>query len=157
MEPTLTDWLNSALLFTVIIGLYLAYRELREMSNQRWISIYSEYTKRYSDIIKEFPENINEPSFSLDSLPSKKRAQTMRSMRLYFDLCYEEYSLYNTYKKIDEVIWKDWKEGIEAALSKKSFQEAWKVIEKDTLFSQTGDFNEFINELITKSHKVPSK
>ena len=148
----MADWLENSLLIIAVIGLFLTYRELKAISGQNWISIYSEYTKRYADIIRGFPENINEPNFSFDSLSKKVREKTMRSMRLYFDLCYEEYSLYNIYRKIDKKLWTDWKEGIESAVSKKSFQDAWKIIQNDTLFSETGDFNRFINDIIAKSH-----
>jgi hypothetical protein len=68
----------------------------------------------------------------------------MRSMRLYFDLCYEEYCLYYKYKKIDENLWLDWKEGIEVALSKKAFKDAWAIIHTDTVFS--GEFDTFIKK-----------
>jgi NH3-dependent NAD+ synthetase len=78
----------------------------------------------------------------------------MRLMRLYFDLCYDEYSLYYTYKKLDEVLWKDWKKGIEATLGKKSFQEAWKKIEQTAGFSQ--NYNKFINEFF-KANEIPLK
>lgn len=157
---TLTDWLQIIFLTLGVIGLLLTgigllltFLELRTMSHQNWISIYSDYTKRYAEIIRGFPERINEPDFSIKSLPPEKREETMRHIRLYFDLCYEEFSLYHTYKRIKEKLWKDWREGIEAAMSKKSFQDAWKQIREDTLFSKTGDFSRFIDEIINQSRR----
>ena len=71
----------------------------------------------------------------------------MRIMRLYFDLCYEEYSLFYDYGKIEKKLWKDWKEGIEASLSKNAFQNAWVIIHKDTTYSDS--FDEFIEKIIS--------
>ena len=73
----------------------------------------------------------------------------MRAMRLYLDLCYEEYCLYYKYKKIDKNLWLDWKEGIEVALSKKAFKDAWTIIHKDTVFSD--EFDKFILNIVNKN------
>ena len=68
--------------------------------------------------------------------------------RLYFDLCYEEYSLRYRYKKINNKLWKDWDEGIRSALSKHAFKESWKIINQDTLYSN--EFDEYINKIISR-------
>ena len=58
------------------------------------LAFFSEYTKRYQDIILNFPENIIDDNFKFDSLSKVERDKTMRYMRVYFDLCSEEYFLY---------------------------------------------------------------
>ncbi len=57
-----------------------------------WIVIYSNYTRRYADIISKFPENINEDNFVINP-EADEYNEVMGAIRLYFDLCYEEYSL----------------------------------------------------------------
>jgi hypothetical protein len=47
---------------------------------------------------------------------------------------------------IDSDTWSLWKSGIEAALSKTAFQQAWKIIEKDTSFGP--DFQAFVDKSI---------
>lgn len=133
---------------SIIIIWWYSYKQLREIKNQIWVSIYSDYTRRYSEIISNFPEDINEKDFKINP-GTEKYNKVMRAMRLYFDLCYEEYSLFYNYKKIDEKLWEDWKEGIEAALSKKAFQNAWKIIHQDTVYSNS--FDKFIREIIDKN------
>jgi len=135
-----------ATILSVIVIWWYSRKQLGEIKNQIWVSIYSDYTRRYADIISEFPEEINKDDFEIKG--NKDYNKIMRQMRLYFDLCYEEYSLFNNYKKIDEELWRDWKEGIEAALSKKAFGDAWNIIHKDTTYSKK--FDKFIQNIINK-------
>ena len=102
---------------------------------------FSEYTKRYQEIIVNFPENINEASFDFNILDEPIHTRTMRYMRLYFDLCFEEWLL-NEKKLIDEVIWFVWKDGIATALSKSAFIQAWSKIKLDTRYGI--DFENFV-------------
>jgi len=132
---------------SIIIVWRYSYKQLREIKNQTWVSIYSDYTQRYAEIISKFPENINEENFVIKS-GTDEYNNLMRAMRLYFDLCYEEYSLFNNYKKIDEELWEDWKEGIQTALSRKAFKDAWNIIHKDTVYSDS--FDKFIQNIIDK-------
>ena len=133
---------------SVIVIWYYSHKQLGKIKNQLWISIYSEYTRRYSDIISKFPEKINEDDFLINP-ETEEYNEIMRAVRLYFDLCYEEYSLYHTYKKIDKQLWDDWKEGIEAALNKRAFKDAWVVIHEDTVYSKP--FDKYIQNIIDKS------
>lgn len=72
---------------------------------------FAEYTKRYQDIILHMPIDDNDP-------------QMLKYLRLYYDLCSEEYHLY---KKglIDEDVWKLWGEGMQEAMKRQSFRDAW--------------------------------
>lgn len=135
---------------SIIVVWWYSYKQLREIKNQIWVSIYSGYTRRYSEIVSKFPENINEEDFELNP-GTEEYNKVMSAIRLYFDLCYEEYSLFNNYKKIDEKLWEDWKEGIEAALSIKAFKNAWHIIHKDTVYSNS--FDKFIQETIGRNKR----
>jgi hypothetical protein len=67
--------------------------------------------------------------------------KTMRAMRQYFDLCFEEYYLFNK-NKLDKDIWKLWKAGMLFAFSKTAFKSAWEIIHQDTQYSD--DFKAFL-------------
>jgi len=54
-------------------------------------------------------------------------------MRAYFDLCFEEFTLYEK-KFIDNDLWEIWKGGMEVAFSKSAFKQAWAAIKNDTKF-----------------------
>lgn len=85
----------------------------REMQEKQARELFfAEYTKRYQDIILHMPIDDND-------------RQMLKCLRLYFDLCSEEYHLY---KKglIDEDVWKLWGEGMQEAMKRQSFRDAWR-------------------------------
>jgi hypothetical protein len=99
---------------------------------------FADYTKRYQEIILHFPENINTNSFNLNIETNKD--QIMRCLRVYFDLCSEEFFLHrNGY--IDDKVWTEWEAGMVFAFSKPAFIQAWEIIKTDTgFYTEFGDF-----------------
>lgn len=107
---------------------------------------FSDYTKRYQEIILNFPENINDKNFDYGSLDEKVYNKTMRYMRVYFDLCSEEYFL-NKKRYIDKEVWEEWKDGMKVAFNNKAFKTAWKKVTEHSIFYK--EFKNFVNnELI---------
>ena len=115
----------------------------RSTRKQVKLQNYIEYTKRYQEIILNFPENINEVDFTFDGMKADLKNKTMRYMRAYFDLCFEEYILHRK-KFIDDDRWSIWKGGMEVAFSKPAFQQAWSIIKKDTKFGE--NFEDFVQD-----------
>ena len=66
---------------------------LRTFRRQLQLNFFADYTKRYQEIVLNFPESINKHDFDFDELHDEKD-KTLRYMRAYFDLCSEEYFLY---------------------------------------------------------------
>jgi len=124
------DWIALVGVGIAIIALLWQMRSLRK---QLMLQTFSDYTKRYQEIILHFPEEINQTDFDLSSRDDK--SSVMRYMRVYYDLCFEEYYL-SKRKLIDERTWNDWREGMEFAFSKSAFQQAWQLIKKDTQYKQ---------------------
>lgn len=137
MCTCLNYWLQWASIIIPSCGLIIA---IRQFSRQQRINLFANYTKRYHDIILHFPENINDKNFTPDQ--SEKWDATLRYMRVYFDLCLEEYSLK---KDIGAQNWQNWQNGIESACSKPAFQFAWKKIKQDTQYPQ--NFTVWIDSL----------
>lgn len=142
------DWGNGIALVAAIVSILALICQSRTTKNQIELQTmqlklqnYMEYTKRYQEIILNFPESINEDSFNLYKLNSETQDKTMRYMRIYFDLCFEEYDLYNK-KMIDDDIWATWKDGMKFAFSKPAFIQAWDIIKLDTEYSE--GFNELV-------------
>lgn len=144
---TNSDWiaLGSAVatLAGVFVSVFALWKQMGKLSTQLMIQQFSDYTKRYQDIILHFPEDINEQSFALASRSDYD--QTMRYMRAYFDLCFEEWYL-NTRKLIDEKIWSAWESGMATAFSKPAFRQAWAVIMKSSNYG--GEFEQFVEALV---------
>ena len=130
------DWLNlpNVISFlTALVAVITLVVQNRAAAKQLRLQNFMEYTRRYQEIILNFPETINEPTFKLVNLTDGVREKTMRYMRAYFDLCYEEFILHEK-KFIDDTFWKIWKGGMEAAFAKPAFKQAWEAISKDSSF-----------------------
>lgn len=138
------DKIQILLLIVAIVSIWVG---VRAHNNQLRLTFYADYTKRYQEIILNFPENINTPDFNLGSFNDQdRRDKTMRYLRVYFDLCSEEFHLWGEIRGIDKKIWENWKKGIENALSKPAFQQAWVIIKEDTVHSD--DFREWVDKII---------
>lgn len=107
------------------------------------LSFFSEYTKRYQEIVLNFPESINQQDFDFDSLTKAERDKTLRCMRAYFDLCSEEYFLWKE-GNIDKNTWREWESGIRYAFSKTAFRKAWETLRLDTIYY--GEFTEWLTK-----------
>lgn len=134
---------------------YYAYSTSKKtteiFSKQLKLSFFSDYTKRYQEIVLHFPENINENDFDYETLSPEVKEKTLRYMRAYFDLCSEEYFLWKD-GYIDDKVWEEWKSGIEYAMSKTAFQKAWNdYIKVSTIYYK--DFTDFINSILQKQTK----
>jgi len=129
--------------FVIIIMIW----QVRILKRQLKLNFFSEYTKRYQEIILHFPENINSTDFSFEKLDSKVKDGTMRYMRVYFDLCGEEYNL-NQEEYIEKAIWNYWEDGMKSAFSKKAFKEAWIIIKKDTQYKD--EFVKWVDGIMQK-------
>lgn len=123
-------------------------KQLRIQTEQIKHNFFSEYTKRYQEIIWHLPENIYDDSFSYEDLDEEKRDTIMRCMRVYFDLCSEELFLHQN-KYIDEKVWKEWEDGMDSIFKRPAFRGAWNKISKDpTLYK---DFKKFADSKM-RSH-----
>jgi hypothetical protein len=116
--------------------------QTRISNEQALVGYLSEYTKRYQEIVINLPEEINEPTFDMANHPDRKA--TMRFMRAYIDLCYEEWFLHNG-NYLGEELWGIWSDGIATAMSKTAFRDAWDVIKADSKYDHA--FTSFLSQL----------
>ena len=138
-----------------VIAVFITINSLRtsidQFKEQLQLSVFTDYTKRYQEIMLNFPESINEDGFDFDSLDKNNekiiKEKTLRYMRAYFDLCSEEYFLHSQ-GKIGENTWREWKSGIEYAFSKSAFIKGWSIISLDTGYYP--DFIKFVNQVLNK-------
>lgn len=139
-----SDWIQIGIGIITAIGIIIAItsniiainsnkNQLVIFNKQLKLNFFADYTKRYQEIILNFPENINTDNFSFDSIDKETRNKTLRYMRAYFDLCSEEFHL-NENSYIDADVWEVWEGGIKYALTKKAFRDAWIIIKADTKY-----------------------
>lgn len=128
-----SDIFSASALAISIAGIYLQRIDGRK---QLTVANFSEYTSRYQELVRSFPLSVVREDFDLLNLSDFERERVLRNMLLYFDLCYEEYFLHRS-NLIDSRIWRVWKEGMQAALSRPAFQQSWIYIS-----AQRGSLND---------------
>lgn len=138
----ISDSIQLGIMLITAIALFSSVNGFRK---QLQLNFFAEYTKRYQEIILNFPETINQADFSFDELAEEVRAKTLRYMRAYFDLCSEEYFLWKS-KHIDTKVWKEWDSGIKYAFSKKAFRDGWDRVQMDTIYYE--EFAEYVKKHI---------
>lgn len=153
---SLGDWINVVLAALTFGGLVLAYRGLKEttrfnnqqlelLNEQLKLNFFADYTKRYQEIVLQLPAWIYDKDFDTSKLDETTKAQITKYVRVYFDLCSEEYHLYLNHK-IDDAIWKNWEEGMKHALSLPVIQLEWKKV-NNTMAVYYPEFSSFMEEL----------
>lgn len=146
-----SNTIQSIGIFLAIIGLIITIifnlRQLKINNKQLKLSLFAEYTRRYQDIILNLPENIHLQDFDFKKLTAEERSKTLKYIRVYFDLCSEEYDLFKS-GCVEKRVWENWKEGIEFAFSRPAFREAWYLIQFDSKYYP--EFTKFVKELLEK-------
>jgi hypothetical protein len=134
-------------LFAAIIALVALAYQLRGNKNQLKLQNFIEYTKRYQSIVLNFPENINDKDFDISKIDNDLAEKLFRLMRLYFDLCSEQYYLHSA-GLIDKELWLLYENGMKTTFSKPAFKQSWEKISKDTKFDDHFVF--FVKKTINK-------
>jgi hypothetical protein len=113
----------------LIFSVYSAFISYKTQQRQTQLSFFSEYTRRYQDIMLHLCDDNSEVYF-----------------RLYFDLCSEEFYLHE-HKYLPDEVWDMWEDGMKIMAKNHSFETAW------TNASQFYDseFNRFFNKIINES------
>lgn len=149
----ISDILSIAAIVISVISLSIQ----RKSSNQQLVvANFSEYTRRYQDLIGKFPSSVIRDDFDLRLLSEEESEHVLRCMWIYFDLCYEEYFLYKS-NFIDVRLWKVWREGIKTAMSRPAFQQSWTLISSKSSFSDELGFKNFMNTIVQLSPNVASQ
>lgn len=92
----------------------------RKMAKRQYqFQFFAEYTKRYQDLILQMPDNLNTTSIHCKDVNTY--------MRLYFDLCSEEFYLHSK-GVIDDKVWWLWTEGIRTSMNNTKYKTAWKLL-----------------------------
>ncbi|MDM8350885.1 hypothetical protein P8H27_18580 [Pseudomonas sp. sp1636] len=142
----INEWTLVASIATAIITALALFFTVRSFKKQLQLQFFADYTKRYQEIMLNFPEQINEEKFSIESLTPEVKDKTLRYMRAYFDLCSEEYFLWKN-KNLDNTTWKEWESGMRFAFSKPAFKQAWNILRLDTIYY--GDFTSLVKSSIS--------
>ena len=106
---------------TIIFTQVNAHRQNKMLLKQSRALMFAEYTRRYQEILLRMPNTIYSGLFSTTD------QEAMIYMRLYFDLCSEEYWLWKE-GIIPEKTWQIWLEGMQITFNRKPFFIAWNFL-----------------------------
>lgn len=145
---SISDWIQLILLIITIVALIITINANRkqniQVQRQLQLSFFAEYTKRFQEITLNFPLNVVSTTFDYEKLTPETRVKTLQYMRAYFDLCSEEFDLYNR-GVIDAAVWKNWEEGIRHNMQKPAFSEGWKEVTTDSFYY--GEFKVWMDSM----------
>ncbi len=127
---------NIIALTTIVITLIMNFIQNAKISDQMKLQMFSEYTKRYQDIMFNLPLNYFQNDFTYSK--SDEKIKIKKYLRMYFDLSSEEYYLFKS-KKIDDKVWNEWKSGILENLNNENIKK-----ELNTIGIRKEFYSEFI-------------
>ena len=132
----------------ILIAVSANRNQLETFNDQLKLNFFADYTKRYQEIMLNFPDNIYDQDFDLKKLDKDAKNRTLKYMRAYFNLCSEEFHL-SREDHIDASVWKIWEGGIRQTLTKKAFRDACTIIHNDTMYDEA--FNRWMGEQLAVS------
>jgi hypothetical protein len=126
---TATEWITIASLATVLLSALAILTGLKSVRDQLRITIFLEYTERYSKIMQDMPYQARQPGsgFRLASQPEDERYRVLAVFREYLNLCSEEDWLHAC-GRIDHPTWNIWKYGMQDVARFPCFREAWQAL-----------------------------
>ena len=104
---------------------------------------YAEYTRRYQSFVMGVPDDVYFGNASVTS-------NSLKYVQVYFDLCNEEYLLYQR-GLIDDVVWKTWKEGMAFTIRTAKgdlYLKCWKKLKEHDYYNE--EFVVFFEDEILK-------
>lgn len=130
----------------LVASLFSIWIQDRGVRKQLLVANVSEYTKRYQEIILNLPKSVVFKDFNFESLDVEEQDKILRYMWIYFDLCYEEFSIYYDLRLINKKLWERWKSGMVSSFSRPAFQQCWYLISYNTKYPSS--FVQFVNHII---------
>lgn len=109
--------LQTGMFFVAVLT--VVYTQIRDRQQNK-MKMFSEYTKRYQEILMNMPESLFNKTNILDD-------RGKMYMRLYFDLCSEEYHLWRK-GLIPNKVWDMWVEGMQITTYRPIYKMAWKEL-----------------------------
>ncbi|MEA5551652.1 hypothetical protein VB713_11790 [Anabaena cylindrica UHCC 0172] len=137
-------------LLALVVSFISIWIQNKGVHKQLLVSNISEYTKRYQEIFEKLPKIVLDENFNLNSLSDDDKEKLLRSMWLYFDLCYEEYTLYHELNLIDKKLWKIWQAAMKSAFSRPAFYQCWNFVFDKSFYPKP--FSKFVNDEMIELH-----
>jgi hypothetical protein len=138
----------------VIVALATVVVALRGVRDQLWLQTFSEYTRRYGEIVRELPSEARRPGghFVFDELDTEEQGRVLNIARAYLNLCSEEYFLHSR-GRIDDETWAIWQGGIVEVFRAPWIQSTWTMLKPEYDFFE---FCSFLDDCIDEARAAAS-
>jgi hypothetical protein len=135
---------------TLIVSAVAILLSLRGVRNQLWLHTFSEYTRRYAEVVVELPPAARNPrvEFDLMKLDAGERERLLNVVRSYLNLCSEEHYLHDKHR-IDHQTWGIWTTGMEDMFRLGWFRQAWDELKDE--YRLYPEFREFFGNRVPAS------
>lgn len=146
---TATQWITVASLAAVVVSALAIVAGLTGVRDQMRVTVFLEYTERYSEVMQNMPYAAREPGsgYQLSSQSDEERQRVLGVFREYLNLCSEEKWLHDQ-KRIDHPTWKIWETGMQDVARFPSFHEAWSLLELE--YAGYEDFQNFVRQTLLR-------
>jgi hypothetical protein len=132
-------------IIALIISFTSIYWQNKASHKQLLIANISTYTLRYQEVILNLPRSILNSNFDIETIEEEEQTVILRYMLVYFNLCFEEYTLHFNLKLVDKKLWKIWESGIRSSLTKPAFCQCWDIVSISSSYGP--DFILFMNKM----------
>jgi hypothetical protein len=142
------DWLQVSNTIIAAGGVAAVFFGLRGVKTQIQAQMFSDYTKRFQEIMSDLPLNARDPSTAkaLNDYSQEDRESILNVVRKYLNLCSEELYLADA-KYIKGDAWSIWKNGIADMMRLPIFRDAWAQTRQE--YNAYKDFQDFIDGFVT--------
>lgn len=123
----INEWIQMGILLVAVIAIVFS---LWQDNRQRRFRFFIEYTRRYQELVIYTPINLEELTLNHEKVKT--------CMRLYFDLCSEEFYMHS-HGVIKNDVWNLWVDGMRISMHHPTYKAAWE------LFKSQYDSKEFIH------------
>jgi hypothetical protein len=142
-------WATFLLVLATVVLVWVTLKGIRE---QLWLMTFSEYTRRYAEIMDVLPFEARRPGGHYDhaAISPAERDGALGAMRQYLNLCSEELYLHSR-KRIDHNTWEIWTTGIRDTVRLPFFKFAWQVLRPE--YDYYSDFSAFMDSLTQEANR----
>ena len=135
----------------VIVALASVVVALRGVRDQLWLQTFSEYTRRYGEIVTDLPSEARRPggTYLFDEQDESEQGRVLNTARAYLNLCSEEYYLHSR-GRIDDETWTIWRDGMIEVFRAPWIQTTWDILEPEYRFLE---FCEFVDQCIADANR----
>ena len=128
---------------SILFGIYTFFSGVRSYNKQMNAQVFLQYTQRYEEIMKSFPKNGWAARINSDeALPEPSDEISLCALR-YFNLCSEEYYLYQD-KYLSKRVWGIWEKELVRTLRTPLFRREWIRLRDE--FDAYPEFQAFVGE-----------